>query len=219
MHFAGDREALAGNTVREWLVEDKPFNDVVKQVEGTNIYFIPSDEKVEGIPYELQEIGVTGLDLKNAIMEKIEPLREVFDVIFFDTHPSENDKNSLMALTATRDNGVVLIPMLVELESIVATKRMARLCESEGVRYMVVPMKIKTGFFGKQQKRVDEVKQEFLDEGFKGEFSGSIRESSVIPDLAMRRVDYDEMKKNKYAARVIDDYKELLKLIEGGLPV
>jgi cellulose biosynthesis protein BcsQ len=213
LHFTNNREQFKGSTVREWIVENKPIGEVIQRVEGTNIYFIPSDDRVEEIPYQLEEMGMEREELKGALDRKIEPLRSIFDFILIDTHPSENDKNALMSVVAAKSNGMVIIPTLLEKESITATKRMAQICRDEKIQYIILPAKVKTGFFGKQVKYIKELEKEFKVDGLHSFSKNFIRESSVIPDMSLSGASYQEMKDNKYAARVLDDYDKLIEVI------
>lgn len=213
LHFTNNREQFKGSTVREWIVENKHISEVIQQVDGTNIYFIPSDDRVEEIPYQLEEMGMDREELKWALDRKIEPLRSIFDFILIDTHPSENDKNALMSVVAAKNNGMVIIPTLLEKESITATKRMAKICRDEKIQYIVLPLKVKTGFFGKHVKYIKELEKEFKIEGLHSFSEHFIRESSVIPDMSLSGASFEDMKANKYAARVLDDYNKLLDVI------
>lgn len=223
LHFTNDREQFKGKTVREWLVDGKHVSEVIKNVPGTQIYFIPSDDRVEEIPFQLAEKGMKPDELKGALDRKIEPLREIFDYILIDTHPSENDMNALMSVVAAKSNGIVVIPTLIERESITATKRMAKICRDEGIEYIVLPTKVKTGFFGRNVKSIRDMEEDFSKEGLLSFSEHYIRESSVIPDMSLSGATFEDMKANKYASRVLDDYKKLLADIstktKGGLVV
>lgn len=210
LHFTNNRDQFRGATVREWIVEDKHISEVIKNVPGTEIYFIPSDDRVEEIPQQLQDLGMSPSNLKGALDRKIEPLRELFDYILIDTHPSENDRNALMSVVAAKSNGVVVIPTLLERESITATKRMATICRDEDINYIVLPTKVKTGFFGRNFKHIKTMEDDFAEEGLQSLSELFIRESSVIPDLSLSGGSFEDMKANKYASRVLDDYRKLL---------
>lgn len=233
LNYTGNREQFAGNTIYEFLTEQKTFAEVVQPVEEfDNLYFIPSDEKVEHIQNHLREHGVRKFNLEQHLTDILKPLTKHFTHILLDTHPSQGDFNTISGLLFT-DNmgGQIIIPTFLDIESIEATKQAIRIVASNFTcEYTVLPVKIKSGIFKRSEKILNINIKEFqilidgLEEKYDRQDQGEIskifiKDSSVISDYSSENRKFAEYESNKYAKEVIIGYEKLLESLGGSLNV
>lgn len=229
LNFTGNREQFAGRTIYEFLTEQRTFEEVVQPVEEfENLYFIPSDEKVEYIQSYLREHGLRKFNLEQHLTDMLKPLTKYFTHILIDTHPSQGDFNTISALLFT-DNmgGQIIIPTFLDLESIESSKQAIKIVAANfSCEYIVLPVKIKSGIFKRSEKILSDAIKEFqalineLEEKYDRNNQGKvsnvfIKESSVISDYSTENRKFKDYLENKYAREVIAGYEKVLEMLGG----
>jgi cellulose biosynthesis protein BcsQ len=94
----------------------KNFGDCVERFGKSNIYYMPSNSEVDKIvDWTNENLRV---NREYFLKKLIEPLKNHFDYIFIDNHPSENDDKSLYSIIAA---DYVLLAATAELSSMEST--------------------------------------------------------------------------------------------------
>lgn len=193
-------------TVYDWLTGTVPPSKVIQQHQDTNIYYFPSNETVDDFE-AWAEKNYTAVKRLNSIANKVKPLKEMFDFIIFDTHPSENSDLVSYALASS---DFCLIPMEVDRDSLLGAIRIAEIVdefkEQMDIDYGIVPNKVSTTN-GKIRSQLEDMKKELSENGINALFP-VVRYTDVISTTKNENVMLNETE-NLYAKRVMQDFHEV----------
>jgi cellulose biosynthesis protein BcsQ len=112
-HYGVDRKTIKDNSVYEWFTGEKEAADCIQRFGNSNIYFMPSNSKLDKIEGWAEDNLPVGAE--SHLKRKIQPLREIFDVILLDNHPSQNSPKTYWSILAST---TVLITAICEIGSL-----------------------------------------------------------------------------------------------------
>lgn len=200
--FLRDRDEFE-YTVYDYLTGQASPSKVIQQHKDTNIYYLPSNETVDDFE-TWAEKNFSAVKRLYSIDNKVRPLREMFDFIVFDTHPSENSDLVSYALAAS---DFCLIPMEVDKDSLLGAKRITEIVdefkEDFNIDYGIVPSKV-SQTNGKIKSQLKSMEKELTEKGINPLFP-SIRYTDVISTSKNDGLMLNEIN-NKYAIRVMEDF-------------
>lgn len=221
--FLNDRDSFEYTTY-DWLTGSCRPSEVIQQFDDSGIYYIPSNETIDDFE-RYAEKKFTAAKRLNSIKEKVDPLKQMFDVIIFDTHPSENSDLVSYAIAAS---DFCLIPLETDLDSVLGTKRSVEIIKEfmdmMDLDYGIVPNKVSQTNF-KLKKQLENFINELIGDGIPEEkILSTIRYSDVISSSKNERTMLNEYKANKYAQKIMGDFKQvateidlILSKVEGGV--
>lgn len=192
-----------------WLTGEAKFSEVVQEY-NDNLAFIPSNEQIDDFKgFVEKEIKIT--KQLTVLDEKISAIKDYFDYIIIDTHPSENDTLVSYALIAS---DYALIPFEVDEDSRLAVNRTVEVLNE------FIESNHLTGYFiiGNKIDRTKRnmvtnyknLKDKFILDGIREEaFISTIRASSLLPSTKLEKNSLYDKKDNKYAKAVLDDFKKV----------
>jgi len=195
--------------IHHFMRDECTFEEVRQIDEETGIHFIPANEEIlEFMPFIKKRNQFTYMfDLKR----KLEPLKEQFDFVFLDTHPSQSDDLLSLSLIAS---DIVLIPTLLDYSSVSAMEKTIDLVHqareiNENLKYQVIAANVD---LTKRKSRLKEFMKFMKEE--KG-----IERVPVIPrSVLVEDADFDGVNlatSNKaYAINVMNGYREVLNIIK-----
>ncbi|MCP1146721.1 ParA family protein [Lysinibacillus endophyticus] len=211
--FLRDRDSFEYTTY-DWLTGACKPSEVIQQFEQSGIYFIPSNETIDDFE-RYAEKKFTAAKRLHAIKEKVLPLKQMFDVIIFDTHPSENSDLVSYAIAASN---YCLIPLETDLDSVLGTKRSVEIIKEfmdlQELDYGIVPNKVSQTNF-KLKKQLQSFLEELEGEGIpKEKFLSTVRYSDVISSSKNEKTLLSDYKENKYAQKIMGDFKQVASEID-----
>ena len=214
--FLRDRDSFEYTTY-DWLTGACKPSEVIQQFEESGIYYIPSNETIDDFE-RFAEKKFTAAKRLNAIKDKVEPLKKMFDVIIFDTHPSENSDLVSYAIAASN---YCLIPLETDLDSVLGTKRSVEIIKEfmdlQELNYGIVPNKVSQTNF-KLKRQLKNFMKELISDGIPEEkFLSKIRYSDVISSSKNEQTMLYEYKSNKYAKKIMSDFKQVATEIDSVL--
>jgi len=206
--FLRDRDAFEYTTY-DWLTGACKPSEVIQQFEDSGIYYIPSNETIDDFE-RFAEKKFTAAKRLGSIKEKVEPLKKMFDVIIFDTHPSENSDLVSYAIAAS---DYCLIPLETDLDSVLGTKRSVEIIKEfmdmQELDYGIVPNKVSQTNF-KLKRQLKNFIVELINEGIpKEKILSTIRYSDVISSSKNEKIMLNEYQANKYAKKILGDFKQV----------
>lgn len=193
----------------DWVSERVPFSMVVHHDQETGIDFIPASNLVEKIAEYAQK--KRAINQEWILKEKIDQIKDQYDYILIDNHPTETTRLMIMSILAS---DVALIPTIMDISSVVATIRTVDILkdlkeQGVSVEFYIVPMNVElTKGFGKE---LNNVKEEFKKIGIMN-VTTPIRYSSVFPKAGLRNevINLD----NPYMHNVMEDYRAVAKEVK-----
>ncbi|MFC5602447.1 ParA family protein [Sporosarcina koreensis] len=214
--FLRDRDAFE-HTTYDWLTGASEPSQVINQFVDSGIYFIPANETIDDFE-AFTEKKLTASRRLFAIKEKIAPLKNIFDVIIFDTHPSENSDLVSYAIAAS---DFCLIPLETDLDSVIGAKRSVEIInefmEMQTLDYGIVPNKVSQTNF-KLRKQLETFITELVDEGIPEEkFLSWVRHSDIVTTSKNEKMMLKDYKNNKYAKKLIKDFEQVAKEVDSVL--
>ena len=216
--FLQDRDDYEYSSI-DWLKGEIEPSKVIQRFQESSIYFIPSNEEIEDFSaYARKEF--TAKSRIHCLEKKIQPLRNMFDYILIDTHPSENDDLVVYSIQAS-DHAI--IPMEVDLDSKLSTRRSLEVLKEfveEGLTYSIVPNKVSVTNM-KLRRQLKRMEEEFIDLGMaKDVILSRIRYSDVVSTMKNDNIILNQTE-NKYAKKIMNDYrvvtKEVIAKLEKGM--
>ncbi|WP_220775592.1 ParA family protein [Bacillus sp. BML-BC060] len=207
--FGFDRFSFAGNTSYEWLIGEKKISEVAVEVPGTNIHFIPSDDKIGRAEDWIKDNVIRGKD--EILARKLEQLKGHFSHILLDCHPDQNDLQSVMSLIASDK---IYIPVTTDGNTVGGALRSARIgkqLQKEGLEceYLLVPTMIKTNDFGKDKRVIEKLMKAYEKEGIHNFSDISVPYNGSIGDFTRQEKTFTEMRKHKGTEEMFQSYKEI----------
>ena len=202
-----DRYSFKYDT-RDWVTGGIPFANVVQHDEETGIDFIPGSNLVDKIEEEAER--KRKLRYEWVLKEKIDEIRNQYDFIFIDNHPSEVGKMLLMSMIAS---DMVLIPLMLDISALLATLRTVDLIRDikradVDMDYRIIPFAVE---FSKGFTTILDDTKKLLkaEKDITNVTNAAIRYSSNIKKSGMTGAVLDN--NNTYYKNVLADYDALAK--------
>lgn len=201
-------------TTYDWLTGTCKPSEVIQRFGDSDVYFIPSNETVDDFE-RFAEKKFTAAKRLYAVKEKIEPLRKMFSVVILDTHPSENSDLVSYAIAAS---DYCVVPLETDLDSVLGTKRSVEIIEEfmdmQELDYGIIPNKVSQTNW-KLKRQLKSFINELVDGGIpKEKFLAQIRYSDMISSSKNENMMLNEYKNNKYAKKIMGDFKEVAQEID-----
>ncbi|MFE5324719.1 ParA family protein [Paenibacillus sp. NPDC056579] len=217
--FLKDRDSFQ-HSAYDWLIGEAKPSEVIQQYENTNIYYIPSDERIDDYEDWVSR-KVTKPKQLEVLKTKIEPLKQIFDLIIVDTHPSENSDIVNYSIAAS---DYCVIPVEIDLDAKLAAKRCIEIIED----YQSAGYKIDYGLVwnkvevtkGKAKIQLKNMKDELVKYGImESKFVGEIRYSTTVSTSKNEGIMLNAID-NKYTMNVMNDIRKVSntifdKIVEG----
>ena len=223
--FSGSKKGNDGHTVYDWVIGESKFKDVVKKVDGEEIYYLPSDDRISRLPQWIDE-NIT-FDKDKVLLEKIEPLKQIFTHIILDTHPDKRNFNTAMSLRAAGgSNDLVIVPFYLDGASEDAAWESAKLLSHWKFNYSIVPSGVHHGDFGEDINFLADIVSDFKEDGITNITKNHIRFSRKVQHFSRQNrrsvekglaepLQFTDYMSNKNMKNVIMDYQAIA--IELGL--
>lgn len=209
--FGEERERYEFTTF-DWLTDNEnklKLSELVHRFKDTNVYFMPSNRTISGFDNWFNQ-NVSLAKQQTYLSRKIKPLQGVFDLIIFDTCPSEDDK-IVDKLFLTSD--FILIPTELDVDSVLAAQRTIDICndfieEDMPINFGVVFNKV--GHLLSAQKQLDKYTDVFKTESKLQDqhFLGKVRFSEKVTFSKNEGYTLTELD-DIYSFRVMYDYKNV----------
>lgn len=201
--FGYDRYQVKYDTY-DWVAGIAPFEEVVYHDEETGVDFIPASAQVEKITEFAQKRRA--INQEWILKEKLAEVKDRYDYIFFDNHPTETNRMMVFSLCAS---DIALVPTTMDISSVMASMRTIDLINdlrSQGVsiEFSVVPMAV--DFTKGFKKELESIIERFKEQGVKN-FTTPVRNSTVVTKSGLNNVILDT--KNEYMKKVMEDYKQI----------
>lgn len=205
--FLKERDSFA-YYVTDWLIHDVSLQEVVQNFED-NIYYLPSDEKIDDYPNHLNALHKA--KALNHFSEKMAILKEIFEIIIIDTHPSENNETVSQAIM---QSDYVIIPATLNRDDIVALARTTEVIND----FIDYKFKIDYGYILNKSDTIKDFKvteQKFLEEldSFNvptDKYLGYVRFSTKVSSLTNENKMLHKQE-DKYSKNVINDISSIIK--------
>lgn len=206
-----NRKEFPGRNTYDWVTEGKTIQDVIVQVPNKNIYFIPSDNRIDRIEDWINDNVMRGKD--EVLKKKIDPLKEAFDFIICDLHPSQNSMATVMALISS---DIVYVMGTLDGNDLDGAERsvgIVKQLQREGVNcdYEVVISKFVNNDFGRSQEWLEETKERFKSEGMTNFSDITIPFSRIIPQFTGKKKTFEDVKNHQTAGKVVQAYQKIAK--------
>lgn len=205
--FLSDREQF-NKTTFEWLMGDAKPSEVIHQ-HSEFLHFIPSNEKIDD--FKIFANKMTVKKRLYSVDRKVKTLRQFYDYILIDTHPSENDDLVAYSFVAS---DYVIVPFEVDEDSRVAVNRTVEIINDfmqEDIKgYFLIPNKVNTTN-QKINHQLETMIDSFISKGVKREnILSRIRYSTTVSTAKNEKISLEELaKKNTYAKNVVNDFVDL----------
>lgn len=206
--FLKDRDSFE-YTAYDWLTGGARPSEVIQKYKDTNIYYIPSDERIDDfedwvskkVP-KVRQLGV--------IKAKVTPLLSMFDYVIIDTHPNENSDIVNYSIAAS---DFCVIPSEVDLDAKLAAIRCVEIIKDYNsfgykVDYGIAFNKVEFTK-GKASAQMKVMKDEMIEKGVEeGKFLGDIRYSTTVSTSKNEGLLLSELE-NKYTKNIMEDFRSV----------
>ncbi|HDR8026461.1 TPA: ParA family protein [Bacillus cereus] len=206
-----NRKDFPGRNTYDWITEGKTIQDVIVQVPNKNIYFIPSDNRIDRVEDWINDNVLRGKD--EVLKKKIDPLKGAFDYIICDCHPSQNSMPTVMSLISSDLVYIMTTLDGNDLDGAMRSAGIVKQLQREGVKcdYQVVVSKFVTNDFGRSQEWLEETTERFKSEGITNFSDVTIPFSRIIPQFTGKKKTYNDVKNHQTAGKVVQAYQKLAK--------
>lgn len=196
----------------DWLTDTKnelKLSQLLHRFKETDVYFMPSNRTISGFENWLKQ-NVSPAKQATFISRKLKPLQQVFDLIIFDTCPSEDDA-VVDKLFLTSD--FILIPTELDIDSVLAARRTIDICNDFIEEEMPIDFGVvfnKVGHLSSSLKQLDKYTELFKNESSLTEqqFLGKVRFSEKVTYSKNEGFTLTELE-DVYSLRVMYDYKNV----------
>ncbi|MCU4954486.1 ParA family protein [Bacillus paranthracis] len=204
-----NRKEFPGRNTYDWVTEDKTIQEVIVQVPDKNIFFIPSDNRVDKIEDWIDQNVLRGKD--EVLKKKIDPLKGAFDYIICDCHPSQNSMASVMALISSDFVYVMTTLDGNDLDGAVRSVEIVQQLQREGVEcdYEILFAKFVTNDFGASYEWLEEAKENFKLNGMTNFSNVNIPFSRIIPQFTAKKKSFEDIKEHQTAGKVVKAYQQV----------
>lgn len=203
-----DRMAFDYDTY-DWVSGQASFEQVVQHDEETNVDFIPASAQVEKILEYAQKNR--SISQEWILKEKIEEIKDQYDYILFDNHPTETNRMMIFSMCAS---DIALVPTIMDISSVMAAMRTIDIIndlrgQNVPLNMCIVPMAV--DFTKGFKKELESIIEEFKKDGVQN-FTSAIRHSSRVLKAGLNNevLNLD----NPYMKKVMDDYKVIASEID-----
>lgn len=190
----------------DWVSGQANFEDVVVHDDETGIDFIPASAQVDKITEYASKVRTINQEF--ILKEKIDQIKQHYDYIILDNHPTETHRLPVFSLVAC---DIALVPTPVDMSALVASLRVVDLIkdlqnQSINIQFAVVPMAV--DFSRGMKKYLDIAIKEFEEAGAKY-FTTPIRYSTAVAKSGFKEILIDN--DDRYLNNVLADYKLMAK--------
>jgi len=215
-NFGFDRHSFNGKTSYEWLMKEEKFEEVVVQVPEKNIWFIPSNNRIDELEMQLSNKFVRNQD--EILVKALGEVKDQFDRILIDCHPSQGSFASICSLLPADK---VYIPSFTDGNSMEGAFRAAQIIlqlkrEGLDVDYTIVPTKVYANGFGKVERVYTEKIKEWVQYGVTNYSSVSIPDCRTVEDWTRQELTYDQFKKYGTGGKLVEATDQIADLIMKG---
>jgi chromosome partitioning protein len=196
--------------IHEWFRGDCAFDEVVCHDVETGIDFIPSNKYVDKIEEHVKKETLIGGE--KALKEKLDEIKDSYDYIFIDTHPSETN---LMIVLPLISSDLVLIPTMLDYSSVLAMKRTIELVQSLTKAGYDIPFQVVAMAVDHKMKREMDSFQDYMKELGLPKAPVVVR-SVLVPRLSFEVEDLFENQK-PYAKNVMAGFNKVFEIVKGGI--
>lgn len=212
--FGYDRYTISYDS-RDFISGFKTFDQVVVHDEETGVDILPGSNQVDKIQQDAEKNRPIGVEF--VIKDAIEKIKDRYDYIFIDTHPTETNKLVIMAMLAS---DFVCIPCDLDAEAIVQTERTHTLLQqlrkqNIHVDYKVVMLAVHTS--RSMIAPLEAEREKFKQKGIPVADT-NIRYSTTVKKDSLEDLP-EYKKKSKFFKAVMDDYKKLAEELKADLVV
>ncbi|MBF8118161.1 ParA family protein [Bacillus cereus] len=215
-NFGFNRHDFTGKTSYEWLTTEKTFEEVVVQVPGKNIFFIPSNNRIDELEAWVSKKFYRNQD--EVLARELDKIKDQYDRILIDCHPSQGSFSSICSLIPADH---VWIPSFTDGNSLEGAFRAAQIIlqlQKEGLDldYTIVPTKVYANAFGKVERVYTEKIKEWVPYGVTKYSSVSIPDCRTVEDWTRQEVSYDKLKNYGTGGKLIESTDKIADLIMKG---
>ncbi len=198
---------VINNSVFDWYSsKGQRFKQCVKRFGNTNIYYMASNNDVDKlVEWTNENIRV---NREYFLRKLIEPLKDYFDYIFIDNHPSQNDDKSLYSIVAA---DTIVLATTAELSSMNATIQDINMVKEvqeavpHSLNYFIATNKVE---YNKGDKRhIETFYDQLINQGVKAEqLLPPIRYATTIKRNKLYQIFQDsKLRENRYVKNVLND--------------
>jgi cellulose biosynthesis protein BcsQ len=215
--FLRDRDSFKVSAY-DWLIGVAKPSEVIQRFKQTNIYYIPSDERVDDYEDWVKK-NVSRPKQLDVLKGRIEPLTKLFDYVVIDNHPNENSDMVNYSIIAS---DFVVIPTDVDLDGVIAAERCVELIEEYKdagyqVDFGIVFNKVEQK--GKTLKHLEMFRNRLIKKGIQEEkILGSIRYSQKVSTSKNDGVMLNELE-DVWSKNVMEDMRiisnKVFSIVEG----
>lgn len=209
--FGEERENYEYTTY-DWLTDTEnelKLSQLLHRFKDSNVYFMPSNRTIAGFENWIRQ-NVSPAKQPMFLPRKLKALQQVFDLVIFDTCPSEDDA-IVDKLFLTSD--FILIPVELDVDSVLAARRTIDICNDFIDGDMPVSFGVafnKVGHLKSSMKQLDKYMDLFKNEvQLKDQqFLGKVRFSEKVTYSKNEGFTLTELE-DVYSLRVMYDYKNV----------
>lgn len=209
-NFEFDRESFYGHTTLDWIIGNRTIQEVAVQVRNKDIYFVPSDPKIQTLKdWTIKNIAKG----RNEILKrKLEGIEGIFDFVLLDLHPAQLDFASTISLVSSP---YVFIPFQLDGNNRDGAKQAAKVVKdlkNKGYKmeYLIVPIAIRTFNFGKDKKLVKKVYKQFEDLGYINLSEEYVTHCDYLGEWTLGFRSFEDILKEKSTKKVLEQYKKIM---------
>lgn len=216
-NFGFDRFAFNGYTTLDWLTNEKEIEDVLVQVPDTTIEFIPATQQIDELEIWANRHMLRKQD--EILLRKLEVVKDQYDFILIDCHPSQGSFVSIVGLIAS---DFVYIPVGTDGNALSGAYKAAEIVlrlkeDGLNLNYSIVPTRLYGNSFGKAQRVYKKHISQWVKEGITSYCSQSISDTRVIEDWTRQEMTYDQLKKHKTGKKVVKEFNNIADMFIGGV--
>lgn len=199
-------------TTYDWLTDNEnklKLSELLHRFKETNVYFMPSNRTISGFDSWFKQ-NISLAKQQSYLTRKLKPLQQVFDLIIFDTCPSEDDAIVDKLFLAS---DFILVPTELDIDSVLAAQRTIDICndfidEDMPVNYGIVFNKV--GHLNNSHKQLDKYTEVLRNESkLKDQhLLGKVRFSEKVTFSKNEGFTLTELN-DVYSMRVMYDYKNV----------
>ncbi|TVY06905.1 ParA family protein [Paenibacillus cremeus] len=203
--FFRDRDSF-DKSAYDWFIGDAKPSEVIQQFEDSNIYYIPSDERICSFSDWVNK-NIPKVRQLQTLCSKIEPLKKLFDIIVIDSHPTATTDLVHYAIAAS---DYCVIPCEVDKDAVNGAYRCCQIITDYqlagfSIDYGIVFNKVDLGV--KANAQLQQMKQSFINLGVpETKFLGNVRYSKTVTTTKNDGVMLNRTH-NKYAENVMNDMR------------
>lgn len=207
--FLKDRDSFNVSTY-DWLTGAAKPSEVIQKFRD-NIYYIPSDERVDDYADWVKK-NVPRPKQLDVLRNKLEPLTKMFDFVILDTHPNENSDVVNYSISASN---FIVIPTDIDMDGIISAERSVELVNEYKeagyqIDYGIVFNKVEhKGPKEKSLKQLEMFRNRLIEKGIPEEkILGSIRYSQKVSTSKNEGIMLHDLK-DVWSKNIMEDIRNI----------